>query len=83
MIAKVWLGASWPEQRTCGGPKASILDEVDFELELIRRDNINVAYILALLGSISAAGDDEEAVAKRHVPAQSCPRHPRLRRASP
>ncbi|MGR3480426.1 type I restriction endonuclease subunit R, EcoR124 family [Salipiger marinus] len=44
-------------------PKASILDEVDFELELIRRDNINVAYILALLGSIAAAGDDEEAVA--------------------
>lgn len=44
-------------------PKASILDEVDFELELIRRDNINVAYILALLGSIAAAGEDEEAVA--------------------
>ncbi|MCI5040328.1 MAG: type I restriction endonuclease subunit R [Donghicola eburneus] len=32
--------------------KASILNEVDFELELIRRDNINVAYILALLASI-------------------------------
>ncbi len=38
--------------------KASILDEVDFELELIRRDNINVAYILALLASIDH--DDEE-----------------------
>ena len=32
--------------------KVSILNEVDFELELIRRDNINVAYILALLASI-------------------------------
>ena len=29
--------------------KASILDEVDFELELIRVDEINVAYILRLL----------------------------------
>jgi type I restriction enzyme, R subunit len=35
-----------------GDQKASILNEVDFELELIRRDNINVAYILALLASI-------------------------------
>lgn len=40
--------------------KASIVGEVDFELELIRRDNINVAYILALLASISAASTDEE-----------------------
>ncbi len=38
--------------------KASIIDEVDFELELIRRDNINVAYILALLASISAGDAD-------------------------
>lgn len=29
-----------------GDHKASIIDEVDFELELIRRDNINVAYIV-------------------------------------
>ena len=35
-------------------PKASIVGEVDFELELIRRDNINVAYILALLAEASA-----------------------------
>ncbi|RWR46405.1 type I restriction endonuclease subunit R [Sinirhodobacter ferrireducens] len=41
-------------------PKASILDEVDFELELIRRDNINVAYILALLASVAASRDDTE-----------------------
>ncbi|OEC84343.1 MULTISPECIES: type I restriction endonuclease subunit R [Methanobacterium] len=29
--------------------KVSILDDVDFEIELIRRDDINVAYILTLL----------------------------------
>jgi len=32
--------------------KASILDDVDFELELIHRDEINVQYILQLLHSI-------------------------------
>jgi len=31
---------------------ASILDEVDFELELIHRDEVNVAYILKLLSEI-------------------------------
>ncbi|PIB25624.1 restriction endonuclease subunit R [Amylibacter kogurei] len=36
---------------------ASILNEVDFELELIHRDEINVAYILALL-SEALAGED-------------------------
>ncbi|MEN6554478.1 MAG: restriction endonuclease subunit R, partial [Methanobacterium sp.] len=29
--------------------KVSVLDDVDFEVELVRRDNINVAYILTLL----------------------------------
>ena len=29
--------------------KVSILNDIDFELELIRRDNVNVAYILTLL----------------------------------
>ncbi|PHO02221.1 hypothetical protein CSC82_16820 [Rhodobacteraceae bacterium 4F10] len=36
---------------------ASILDEVDFELELIQRDEINVAYILALLSEAFADAD--------------------------
>jgi len=35
--------------------KASILEEVDFELELIRRDEINVAYILTLLSRLKDA----------------------------
>lgn len=52
---------SKPEQEE----KASILDEVDFELELIRRDEINVAYILALLAKLkeSERSDDPEAQA--------------------
>ena len=32
--------------------KASILDDIDFELELIHRDKINVAYILQLLAKL-------------------------------
>ena len=32
--------------------KASILDDVDFELELIHRDVINVQYILTLLAKL-------------------------------
>lgn len=33
-------------------PGASIIDEIDFELELIHRDEVNVAYILRLLADI-------------------------------
>ena len=33
--------------------KVSILNDIDFELELIRRDEINVAYILTLLAKLS------------------------------
>lgn len=36
-------------------PPPGGLDEIDFELELLRRDDINVAYILALLTSLRAA----------------------------
>jgi type I restriction enzyme, R subunit len=35
----------------------SIIDEVDFELELIQRDEVNVAYILALLQQIAQDQD--------------------------
>lgn len=38
--------------------KVSILEDVDFELELIHRDEINVAYILKLLASLK--GDDQD-----------------------
>ena len=32
--------------------KVSVLDDIDFEISLIRRDNINVAYILELLKNL-------------------------------
>lgn len=35
--------------------KVSILDDIDFELELIRRDEVNVAYILNLLTKLYGA----------------------------
>lgn len=39
--------------------KVSILEDIDFELELIHRDEINVAYILKLLGELKDSNDDE------------------------
>ena len=38
---------------------ASIIDEVDFELELIQRDEINVSYILNLLARLHATRQEE------------------------
>lgn len=42
--------------QTGGGddPQPGVLEGIDFELELLRRDDINVAYILALLTSLGA-----------------------------
>lgn len=40
--------------------KESVLEEVDFELELIQRDEINVAYILRLLAKLKEADNDKE-----------------------
>jgi type I restriction enzyme R subunit len=40
--------------------KVSILDDVDFELELIHRDEINVAYILVLLANLKDGKDKEK-----------------------
>jgi len=39
------------------GEKTSIIQDIDFELELIQRDEINVAYILRLLADLK---DDEQ-----------------------
>jgi type I restriction enzyme R subunit len=41
------------------GDVISILDEVDFELDLIHRDEINVAYILNLLVSLNKLNPEE------------------------
>ena len=40
--------------------KESILEEIDFELELLAMDEVNVAYILTLLGNLKLADTDEE-----------------------
>lgn len=40
--------------------KTSILNEVDFELELIHRDDITVTYILALLSKLRATTPEEK-----------------------
>lgn len=45
----------------------SVLDEVDFELELIHRDEINVAYILALLADLNGASDEEREKRKKQI----------------
>jgi type I restriction enzyme R subunit len=39
--------------------KVSILNDIDFELELIHRDEINVAYILRLLANLKNATPEE------------------------
>ena len=40
--------------------KVSILHEVDFELELIQRDDINVTYILTLLAKLKGTDNNKE-----------------------
>ena len=39
--------------------KVSILDDVDFEIELMRRDNINVSYIINLLKDLDPTKPEE------------------------
>jgi type I restriction enzyme R subunit len=45
--------------------KTSILDDIDFELELIHRDKINVAYILKLLAQLKGEKTSSAAAAQR------------------
>jgi type I restriction enzyme R subunit len=45
----------------------SILDEIDFELELIHRDEINVAYILRLLTQLKEAKPKDHAKQKKQI----------------
>lgn len=47
--------------------KVSILDDVDFELELLHRDEINVGYILHLLRELYGVGTEEAKEKKRQV----------------
>lgn len=50
-----------------GTEKDSILNEVDFELELVRRDEINVDYILRLLAKYVDSSDDEKVKLRKQV----------------
>jgi len=50
-----------------GKEKVSILEDVDFELELIRRDEINVAYILRLLTNYNNASPSEKERINRNI----------------
>ena len=47
--------------------KESILQEVDFELELIHRDEINVAYILKLLAKLNNASGEDKAKQRKSI----------------
>lgn len=47
--------------------KVSILNDVDFELELIHRDEINVAYILKLLAKLKNATTEEQEQQKKVI----------------
>jgi len=47
------------------GDKVSVLDDLDFELELIHKDEINVAYILRLLAKYTEATTPEEKAKQR------------------
>ena len=47
--------------------KVSILEDVDFELELIHRDDINVSYILKLLADMKGANKAEQEAKKKEV----------------
>ena len=47
--------------------KVSILEDVDFELELIQVDEINVNYILMLLVKLKDAKDEDKKAQREHI----------------
>ena len=47
--------------------KISILEDVDFELELIHRDEINVVYILKLLAKLKDTSDEDQERQKKSI----------------
>ncbi len=47
--------------------KVSILNDVDFELELIHRDEINVAYILKLLAKLKNSTPEEQEKQRKSI----------------
>lgn len=47
--------------------KVSILEDVDFELELIRKDEINVSYILKLLAELKETNEGEKEKKEKEI----------------
>lgn len=47
--------------------QVSILDDIDFEVELIHRDEINVVYILTLLAELKDSKPSEQAKKKKQI----------------
>jgi len=47
--------------------KVSILDDIDFEVELISRDKINVSYIISLLRNMKDKKPEEQARARKNI----------------
>ena len=47
--------------------KVSILDDVDFELELIHRDEVNVSYILKLLANLKDSKKEEQTKKQKEI----------------
>lgn len=47
--------------------KVSILEDVDFELELIRKDEINIDYILALLANLIGSNKKDDSKQKKAI----------------
>ena len=63
-----YLDLVWKnETRQREKEKASILDDIDFELELIHRDDINVGYILTLLENMQEAEQKEKEKIHIHI----------------
>ena len=54
-------------ERGQGKEKTSILEDVDFELSLIHRDEINVAYILNLLMTLSKMAPEDRARRQKEI----------------
>src|SRR5690606_17777583 len=59
-ITKASTGPMRQSKKTHPKRKVSILDDLDFELELIHRDAINVTYILKLLAKLKDAKPEEK-----------------------
>ena len=57
----------WQEVSKPGPEKVSVLNDVDFELELIHRDEINVSYILKLLAELKGAMPEEREAKHKEV----------------